>query len=485
MQNLMGLGLALLLEADTRLNRGLRVVFFIPVLMSALAVGYIFQALLKPDGGLNQLLGDVTGTHVSIAWLGNTTWTIVVVAFVNSWKWMGLAMVIYLAGLKSIPEDLMEAATVDGAGPWRAFRSIRLPLLAPAITFNVATALLGSLNGFDTIQATTQGGPAQTTEVVDIFIFRIFGYGLFAQATAMSLVLFLLVTVLAFGDRLPASSGACAVKTSAIRYVRPVFAVVLAVVVIGIPLWLALVTSAKSQGEANLPDLSLPHSWHLGDNYRQAFEQGHMIKALAGSLFVMVRAVVGVLICGSLASWVLARRTGRLTALLYSAGISGIVLPPAVVTIVLLLRQLGLAGTAGGMIFVYMGMYMSVVIFFITGFVRTIPIDLEEAARIDGARPFTVFVRMILPLLRPVIAIATILVCLYVWNDIFYSFFVLGGGSVTTLPLNLYSVASNNLYQNNWNLIFAYVIMMSLPLLIVFAVAQRRIISGITGGAVK
>ncbi len=121
-----------------------------------------------------------------------------VVAFVNSWKWMGLAMVIYLAGLKSIPEDLMEAATVDGAGAWRAFRSIRLPLLAPAITFNVATALLGSLNGFDSIQATTQGGPAQTTEVVDIFIFRIFGYGLFAQATAMSLVLFLLVTVLAF-----------------------------------------------------------------------------------------------------------------------------------------------------------------------------------------------------------------------------------------------------------------------------------------------
>nr|WP_269326923.1 carbohydrate ABC transporter permease [Kineosporia mesophila] len=199
----------------------------------------------------------------------------------------------------------------------------------------------------------------------------------------------------------------------------------------------------------------------------------------------MVPAVVGVLICGSLASWVLARRAGRMTSLLYSAGISGIVLPPAVVTIVLLLRQLGLAGTAGGMIFVYMGMYMSVVIFFITGFVRTIPIDLEEAARIDGARPLTVFVRIILPLLRPVIATATILVCLYVWNDIFYSFFVLGGGSVTTLPLNLYSVASNNLYQNNWNLIFAYVIMMSLPLLVVFAVAQRRIISGITGGAVK
>ena len=198
MQNLFGLGLALLLERDTRLNRVLRLVFFIPVLMSALAVGYIFQALLKPAGPLNQILGSITGQHVSIPWLGSTTWTIAVVAFVNSWKWMGLAMVIYLAGLKTIPEDVLEAARIDGAGAWRTFAHVRLPLLAPAVTFNVATALLGSLNGFDTIQATTGGGPAQKTEVLDIYIFHTFGYGLYAQATAMSLALFLLVTVSAF-----------------------------------------------------------------------------------------------------------------------------------------------------------------------------------------------------------------------------------------------------------------------------------------------
>jgi len=267
--------------------------------------------------------------------------------------------------------------------------------------------------------------------------------------------------------------------------VQPAVAVVLAVTVIGIPLYLAVITSAKSQGEANLPDLSLPSSWHLLENYRQAFDQGQVLRALFGSLLVMVPSVVGVLVFGSLASWVLARRGGRIASVLYSAAISGIVLPPAVVTIVLLLRQLGLASTPVGMVFVYMGMYMSVVVFFITGFVRTIPLELEEAARIDGAGPLRTFVSVVLPLLRPVIATATILVCLYVWNDVFYSFFVLGGGKVTTLPLNLYSVASSNLYQNNWNLIFAYVVMMSLPLLVVFAVAQRRVISGITGGAVK
>ncbi|SCX03965.1 carbohydrate ABC transporter permease [Candidatus Aquiluna sp. UB-MaderosW2red] len=198
MQNLFGLGLALMFERDTRVNRFGRVIFFIPVLMSALAVGYIFQALLKPNGALNGILSFFSGHEIDIPWLGDTTWSIVVVAFVNSWKWAGLAMIIYLAGLKTISEDVLEAARMDGAGPWKTFFSIKFPLLAPAVTFNFATALLGSLNAFDTVLATTEGGPAQTTEVVNLYIFRVFGQGLFAQATTMSLVLFFIVLILAF-----------------------------------------------------------------------------------------------------------------------------------------------------------------------------------------------------------------------------------------------------------------------------------------------
>jgi ABC-type sugar transport system permease subunit len=197
-QNLFGLILALVLERDTRINRFARVAFFVPVVMSALAVGYIFQALLKPEGGLNQILSFFTGQHISIAWLGSTTWTILVVALIHSWKWMGLSMLIYLAGLKTINEDILEAARLDGSGWWSTFRTIRFPLLAPAVTFNVATALLGSMNGFDIVQATTAGGPGGTTELLNIFIFRTFGQGLFAQATTMSLALFLMVTILAF-----------------------------------------------------------------------------------------------------------------------------------------------------------------------------------------------------------------------------------------------------------------------------------------------
>jgi len=193
-QNGFGLVLALLLEQDTRFNRFFRAVFFLPVLLSALAVGYIFQALLKPDGGVNALIGH----GFSYAWLADPTWTIVTVSIIHAWKWMGLSMLIYLAGLKTIPADIVEAGRIDGASRWTMFWKIRFPLLAPAITFNVSTALLGSMNGFDIVQATTGGGPARTTEILNIFIYRTFGQGLFAQATTMSLVLFLVVALMAF-----------------------------------------------------------------------------------------------------------------------------------------------------------------------------------------------------------------------------------------------------------------------------------------------
>jgi raffinose/stachyose/melibiose transport system permease protein len=267
-------------------------------------------------------------------------------------------------------------------------------------------------------------------------------------------------------------------------FLQPLAVAVLLLVLLGVPFWLIVITASKSESEAFDPDLALPTHWRLLQNFAQVIGQGRMVPALFGSLGIMVPSVVLVLLFGSMASWVLARRATRRMALLYAVGISGIILPPAVVTIVLLLREIGLDGTPEGMIGVYLGMYLSTVIFFVTGFIRTIPVELEEAARVDGAGPVRVFFTIVLPLLGPTLATAAILICLYIWNDVFYALFVIGG-RLDTLPLNLYQVASNGLYLQNWNLIFAYIILMSLPLLVTFTIMQRRIISGITSGAVK
>ncbi len=272
-------------------------------------------------------------------------------------------------------------------------------------------------------------------------------------------------TILSTAPSRQAAPAAVRPKTRRRFPVQPIAAILVALLVLGVPFWLVIATAAKTQAEALNPNLSAPGHWQLLENFQQVFADGRMLAAFFGSLLVMIPAVIGVLVLGSMAAWILGRRGGRLSAAIYALAITGIVLPPAVVTIVLLLRQLGLAGTALGMIGVYMGMYMSTVIFFVTGFVRTIPHELEEAARVDGAGPVRVFIRIILPLLRPVLATATILICLYIWNDVFYALFVIGG-RIDTLPLNLYQVASAGLYLQNWHLIFAYIILMSLPLLV-------------------
>lgn len=268
------------------------------------------------------------------------------------------------------------------------------------------------------------------------------------------------------------------------RILHAILVVFVIVTLLGIPLWMAVITAGKSQAEAVIPDLSLPSEWHFLENFSTVIIEGKMWKALIGSLLVTVPSVFIALLFGAMASWILARRSSRKAAVLYSVMISGLILPPSVVTIMMLLRMMGLAGTAIGMICVYVGIYLSIVIFFITGFVRTIPVSLEESARIDGARPLTVFFTIIFPLLRPTLASATILIVLYIWNDVFYALFILSG-KMSTLPLNLYNVASAGLYLNNWHLIFAYIILMTIPLLVIFVLGQRRIISGITGGAVK
>lgn len=266
--------------------------------------------------------------------------------------------------------------------------------------------------------------------------------------------------------------------------VHAVLVVLVMLVLLGVPFWLLIVTAGKSQAEAIRPTMSLPSHWQLLQNFSTVITDGKMVKAFFGSVIVTVPSVFLALLLGSMASWVLARRATKPMTVVYALSISGLVLPPAVVTVMMLLKIIGLSGTALGMIGVYVGIYLSTVIFFVTGFIRTIPTSLEEAARMDGASPMRIFFTIILPLLGPTLATATILVTLYIWNDVFYSLFILSG-KMDLLPLNLYNIASAGLYLNNWHLIFAYIILMSLPLLIIFALAQRKIISGITGGAVK
>jgi multiple sugar transport system permease protein/raffinose/stachyose/melibiose transport system permease protein len=131
------------------------------------------------------------------AWLGHPVTALITVAFVDGWKWSGIATLVYIAGLNSIPASLTEAASIDGANSWTRFWRVSFPLLAPAFTFNIATTLVGALSAYDIIAAATKGGPGTSTTTLNVAVQQQFSYGYFGTASTFSLTVTVLVVAVA------------------------------------------------------------------------------------------------------------------------------------------------------------------------------------------------------------------------------------------------------------------------------------------------
>jgi raffinose/stachyose/melibiose transport system permease protein len=194
---ILGMGLALLLTGPILARGYLRSVVFFPVLVSTIGVGLTFQVLMDPfDGLINTWLATV-GID-GPGWLTDPKYALLSVAAVDVWKGLGLATVIYIAGIVSIPTEYLEAAEVDGAGPWQRFRHVILPLSAPATTTVILLSLIGGLRSFDLIWAMTRGGPGFTSDVLSSVIYKQYQAGFYGLSTAGNVVLFIVVTAFIF-----------------------------------------------------------------------------------------------------------------------------------------------------------------------------------------------------------------------------------------------------------------------------------------------
>jgi len=196
--NLFGLMLALLLNRNSRLGQFYRTSFYTPVVIAPLIVGYLFTAIYNPEQGiLNEALRFFGLGNLAVDWLNDSRYALFSIMMTELWRSSGFAMVIYLAGLKTIPQDLLEQASVDGAGAFRKFRNVTFPLLAPSFTVNLLLTVINSLKVFETVLVLTNGGPGYDTEVFNTLIFRNFSRGNWGYATASGLVLTVIVSVIA------------------------------------------------------------------------------------------------------------------------------------------------------------------------------------------------------------------------------------------------------------------------------------------------
>ncbi|GAA3783873.1 carbohydrate ABC transporter permease [Streptomyces phyllanthi] len=200
--NAAGLGIALLLDRKGWFYNAWRAVFFVPVVLSSVVVSLVWTRLLADDGVVNQALGRVGADPVG--WLSDPGLALYSLAAIMAWQMLGFCVVVYLAGLQSVPGELLEAAAIDGAGVLARFRHVTWPLLAPALTINTVVLLITAFKAYDHIQVITNGGPGSGTTATVAFVILQTGFTANRQGYASAMALVMLVIV--------ASAAALALK---------------------------------------------------------------------------------------------------------------------------------------------------------------------------------------------------------------------------------------------------------------------------------
>lgn len=276
---------------------------------------------------------------------------------------------------------------------------------------------------------------------------------------------------------------------SALRAARRLGPELVALAVAGIvfvvPFLFILVTAAKDRAAAARLEFSWPEQWQLLANVDEVVgaRNGLMLTAMRNSLLLTVGSVTLIVLLSAMVGFVLQRRRNRLGSFVSAMVVAGLIIPPAIVPTIYVLQAFGLFKTLIGLILVEVAFLMPFSVLIFRTFMSAIPRELDEAAIIDGASPTTLFLRVILPLLRPAVITVIVVASVAVYNDFVNPLYFLPGNENATVQLTLFNFQSQ--FNTRWNLLFADVLLITIPPLIMFVFFQRQIVSGMTAGAVR
>lgn len=249
-----------------------------------------------------------------------------------------------------------------------------------------------------------------------------------------------------------------------------------------VPIYLLVVNSFKDSVQSRSMGVDLPDSWHF-DNYLTVIDEGKLGQAFANSMIYTVFATVLCVLCASAAAFVLARNRTRLNRFWYFFLVIGIAIPLNYVTMTEVMQVTHLINSQVGMILLYAAFKIPFAVFVIYAFVHTVPRDIDEAAIIDGCSPRQLFWSIMLPLLKPAWITVGVLTFLDLWSEFIMPLYFLSSSDNWPMTLAVYNFFG--IYEANWNLVSADVVLTILPVVLVFLLGQRHIMSGITTGAVK
>lgn len=250
------------------------------------------------------------------------------------------------------------------------------------------------------------------------------------------------------------------------------------------PIYLAIINSLKTQGEMFTSFMALPTKLHF-ENYSQAFDKINLLHSTLNSVIVSVIGIGGIIFCAALAGYKLSRTSGKLSAAIFSLFIASMLVPfhSIMIPLTRMAKALHVSGSTYGLALIYIGLGVNMAIFLYHGFVKSIPRELEEAARIDGCGEFQTFFRIIFPLLLPITVTIAILDFLWIWNDFLLPLLMITDANKYTLILSTNTLFGE--YNKEWSLILAALVLTALPVIVIYGFFQKFIMQGIAEGAIK
>ena len=268
------------------------------------------------------------------------------------------------------------------------------------------------------------------------------------------------------------------------QIIGDIVGLILTAVIFLIPFYFMFVQSIKSKKEANRLSIAWPTELHF-ENYLEVIKHGNyqLVTAFKNSAILTVFTVLGLIVTGAMAGYVIQRRKGKLMTTIQSVIMLGLMIPASILPTIRMLQSMGIYKTMFSMVMIEIALQTPFTIMLYRGFMSSIPVDLDEAASIDGCNRWQIFQKVIFPLLKPIQATIIILVGVQTFNDFTNPLYFLPGAANTTVQLTLYNYKGQ--LGNNYNLLFADIIIITVPMLILFLFFNKRIVAGMVAGAVK
>jgi raffinose/stachyose/melibiose transport system permease protein len=264
-----------------------------------------------------------------------------------------------------------------------------------------------------------------------------------------------------------------------------VLAMILVFVVFVVPFAFVFSIAMKTRNEAAFLKLSWPSEWRGIENFKDVWNARDriLLRAFRNSLLITVTSVAGLVVLSSMVGYVLQRRNDRLAKVVNALLLAGLIVPPAVVPTIYVLQEVNLFKSLWGLVLIEIAYLLPFSVLLFRAFVATIPIELDEAAMIDGCSGMGLYFKVIFPLLRPVVITVVVTSSVIIYNDFQNPLYFLPGRDNTTVQLTLYNFQGQ--FNTQWNLLFMDVVLITIPPLVMFMFFNRKIVAGLTAGAIK